>query len=73
MTERTKHLLQAIEYEEKMMAETDPAMETYYRKHRDLCVEAAYASSVAPLYVKIGRRETFIPDRRIAAEAGGQR
>ena len=65
MTKRTEHLLHAMEYEEKMMAETDPAMEAYYRRHRDMCIEAAYASAVVPLYVKIGRRETFVADWRI--------
>ena len=67
MTHRTRLLLEAERYEEKMLAvePTSPELAAYYRKHRDLCVKAAYATTVAPLYVRINGRETLVVERRV--------
>ena len=46
MTERTKFLLAAMEYERKRDESNDPKVQAYYEMHRALAMAAAYAGNV---------------------------
>ena len=47
MTSRTKRLIEAAEYERKMLESDDPKVRRYYEAHMHLAMQAAYASTVA--------------------------